>query len=128
MRLDVVPAAESAEVSADEMFPPVGRAVDRRRRNRNLEILSRGIAFVPFCPLGWPRGKDNPVLTETRTRPYSQLASASPPRSHSSGCSGSPNVLLIAGTGSAAHLRENLDAERVTFDDEALRDLDGVTI
>jgi pyridoxine 4-dehydrogenase len=27
------------------------------------ECLSRGIAFVPFCPLGWPRGQDNPVLT-----------------------------------------------------------------
>ena len=27
------------------------------------ECLSRGIAFVPFCPLGWPRGAANPVLT-----------------------------------------------------------------
>ena len=27
------------------------------------ECLSHGIAFVPFCPLGWPRGQDNPVLT-----------------------------------------------------------------
>jgi len=37
-----------------------------------------------------------------------------------------PNVLLIPGTGSATHLRENLSAERVTLDDEALRDLDSV--
>jgi pyridoxine 4-dehydrogenase len=37
-----------------------------------------------------------------------------------------PNVLLIPGTGSAAHLRENLAAERVALDDEALRDLDSV--
>jgi pyridoxine 4-dehydrogenase len=27
------------------------------------ECLSRGIAFVPFSPLGWPRGQENPVLT-----------------------------------------------------------------
>jgi aryl-alcohol dehydrogenase-like predicted oxidoreductase len=27
------------------------------------ECLSRGIAFVPFCPLGWPRGQENLVLT-----------------------------------------------------------------
>src|SRR6267154_4461109 len=27
------------------------------------ECLRRGIAFVPFCPLGWPRGPDNPALT-----------------------------------------------------------------
>ena len=37
-----------------------------------------------------------------------------------------PNVLLIPGTGSVAHLRENLAAESVTPDDQALRRLDGV--
>ncbi len=37
-----------------------------------------------------------------------------------------PNVLLIPGTGSVAHLRENLAAEGVTLDDEALHRLDGV--
>ena len=36
------------------------------------------------------------------------------------------NLLLIPGTGSVAHLRENLAAERVALDDEALRDLDSV--
>jgi aryl-alcohol dehydrogenase-like predicted oxidoreductase len=35
-------------------------------------------------------------------------------------------VLLIPGTGSVAHLSENLAAERVALDDEALRDLDGL--
>jgi pyridoxine 4-dehydrogenase len=34
---------------------------------RSLEVLeecrSRGIAFVPFCPLGWPRGVQNAILT-----------------------------------------------------------------
>ena len=34
-----------------------------------------------------------------------------------------PNVLLIPGTGSAAHLLENLAAEHVALDDEALREL-----
>ena len=37
-----------------------------------------------------------------------------------------PNVLLIPGTGSIAHLRENLAAEGVMLDDEALRHLDSV--
>jgi hypothetical protein len=32
----------------------------------------------------------------------------------------------VAGTGSAAHLRENLAAERVRLDDEALGNLDTV--
>ena len=34
--------------------------------------------------------------------------------------------LLIPGTASVAHLRENLAAEGVTLDDEALRQLDGI--
>ncbi len=36
---------------------------DRRAAPLLGECLSRGIAFVPFCPLGWPCGPDNPVLT-----------------------------------------------------------------
>jgi pyridoxine 4-dehydrogenase len=37
-----------------------------------------------------------------------------------------PNVLLIPGTGSVAHLRENLAAEGATLDDVALVELDRV--
>lgn len=37
-----------------------------------------------------------------------------------------PNVLLIPGTASVVHLLENLAAEKVTLDDQALRELDGV--
>ncbi len=37
-----------------------------------------------------------------------------------------PRVLLIPGTGSVAHLRENLAAEDVTLGGEALRTLDGM--
>ena len=37
-----------------------------------------------------------------------------------------PNVLLIPGTGSIAHLRENMAAEGMTLDDEALRQLDAI--
>ena len=37
-----------------------------------------------------------------------------------------PNVLLIPGTGTVAHLRENMAAEDVTLDEEALRRLDAV--
>jgi aryl-alcohol dehydrogenase-like predicted oxidoreductase len=36
-------------------------------------------------------------------------------------------VLLIPGTGSIAHLRENLAAEDVVLDTRALRDLDSVS-
>src|SRR4029079_15790184 len=36
---------------------------DRRDAPVLAECLERGIAYVPFCPLGWPRGAANPVLT-----------------------------------------------------------------
>jgi pyridoxine 4-dehydrogenase len=39
-----------------------------------------------------------------------------------------PNVLLIPGTGSTGHLRENLAAEHVALDDQALRELAGVGV
>ena len=38
------------------------------------------------------------------------------------------DVLLIPGTGAETHLRENLDAEGVTLDHEALSELDGLSI
>jgi pyridoxine 4-dehydrogenase len=95
---------------------------DRRGAPILEECLSRGIAFAPFSPLGWPRGQQNPVVIQTAARlgitPAQvalqwllQLA---------------PNVLLIPGTGSVAHLRENMAAEDVTLDEEALRQLDRV--
>jgi pyridoxine 4-dehydrogenase len=88
------------------------------------ECLGRDIAFVPFCPLGWPRGQANPVLTspvvrETATR----LGVTAPQVALRWLFQLAPNVLLIPGTGSVSHLRENLAAEDVALDDEALRDL-----
>jgi pyridoxine 4-dehydrogenase len=91
------------------------------------ECLSRGIAFVPFCPLGWPRGQDNPVLTSPVVTQTAARLGITPAQAALQWLLQlAPNVLLIPGTGSIAHLRENVTAEAVTLDDEALRTLDGV--
>jgi len=91
------------------------------------ECLSRGIAFVPFCPLGWPRGRDNPVLTSPVVIRTAVRLGITPAQVALQWLlQMAPNVLLIPGTGSVAHLRENLAAENVTLDHEALRELDGV--
>jgi len=91
------------------------------------ECLSRGIAFVPFCPLGWPRGQDNPVLTSPVVTQTAARLGITPAQTALQWLLQlAPNVLLIPGTGSIAHLRENVAAEAVTLDDEALRTLDGV--
>jgi pyridoxine 4-dehydrogenase len=100
---------------------------DRRGTPILQECLSRGIAFVPFCPLGWPRGRDNPVLTSPVVRLSAIRLGITPAQVALNWLLRlAPNVLLIPGTGSVAHLRENLAAEHVTLDDEALRRLDGV--
>ena len=89
------------------------------------ECLSRGIAFVPFCPLGWPRGPANPVLTSAVVLRTAARLGVTPAQASLGWLLRlAPNVLLIPGTGSVAHLRENLAADDITLDDRALRDFD----
>jgi pyridoxine 4-dehydrogenase len=100
---------------------------DRRGAAVLQECLNRGIAFVPFCPLGWPRGRDNPVLTSPVVIQAAARLGITPAQVALQWLLQlAPNVLLIPGTGSVAHLRENLAAEGVTLDDKALRALDRV--
>jgi pyridoxine 4-dehydrogenase len=88
------------------------------------ECMQRGIAFVPFCPLGWPRGVQNqiltsPVLTELGTRlraTPAQIALAWL-------LDLAPNILLIPGTRTRAHLAENLGAAGVELDDVSRAEL-----
>jgi pyridoxine 4-dehydrogenase len=100
---------------------------DRRDAPVLAECLDRAIAYVPFCPLGWPRGAANPVLTSRVVITTAARLGTTPPQValrwllHLA-----PNVLLIPGTASLAHLKDNLAAEDVLLDDQALRDLDGV--
>jgi pyridoxine 4-dehydrogenase len=91
------------------------------------ECIRRGIAFVPFCPLGLPRGAANPVLTSPVViRTATRLGVTPAQVALQWLLQLAPNVLLIPGTGSAGHLRENLAAEHVALDDEAVRELAGV--
>jgi pyridoxine 4-dehydrogenase len=101
---------------------------DRRDTPVLTECLSRGIAYVPFCPLGWPRGRDNPVLTSPVVHQIAARLGVTPAQVALKWLLQlAPNVLLIPGTGSVAHLRQNLAAEQVDLDDEALRLLDRVS-
>lgn len=89
------------------------------------ECLRRGIAYVPFCPLGLPRGEQNPVLTHPVVIAIAKRLGIGPARValcwllHVA-----PNILLIPGTASLAHLRDNLAAEDTALDDQAIRELD----
>jgi pyridoxine 4-dehydrogenase len=91
------------------------------------ECIRRGIAFVPFCPLGLPRGAANPVLTNPVVIQTAARLGATPPQVALQWLLQlAPNVLLIPGTGSTGHLLENLAAEDLALDDQALRELAGV--
>jgi pyridoxine 4-dehydrogenase len=114
-------AAESTEiVCVQNLF----HLADRGSAPVLTECARRAIAFVPFCPLGLPRGAANPVLNSPVVIRIAARLGATPAQVALQWLLQlAPNVLLIPGTGSIAHLRENLAAEDVTLDDQALREL-----
>jgi len=98
--------------------------VDRTSMPVLEECARRGIAFVPFFPLGSGFGvnsvRDDPRVTATATRldvTPSQIALAWL-------LALSPATLLIPGTSSVEHLEQNLAAADVVLDEQARRDLD----
>lgn len=81
-----------------------------------------GIAYVPFFPLGGFSPLQSTTLSEVARRLGAtpmQVALAWLLRR-------APNVLLIPGTSSIAHLQENLAAQKLALSDDALEELDGI--
>jgi pyridoxine 4-dehydrogenase len=88
------------------------------------ECATRGIAFVPFFPLGSAFARDNQVLGNPEVRAIAERLGATPAQIALAWTLGlAPNVLLIPGTSSVAHLEENLAAADVTLDERAQREL-----
>jgi pyridoxine 4-dehydrogenase len=92
------------------------------------ECAELGIAFVPFFPLGSAfGGAQNPVLTHPDVISIAQRLEATPAQVALGWLLAlSPNTLLIPGTSTVGHLRENLAAATVQLDDDALKILDAV--
>jgi diketogulonate reductase-like aldo/keto reductase len=88
------------------------------------ECSRRGIAFVPFSPLGPdPHGPHGLLTAPPVMRTAAHLGCTPAQVLLSWLLSTAPNILLIPGTASRPHLRENLGAIAVTFDAEAQREL-----
>ena len=85
-------------------------------------LAAQGIAYVPYFPLGGfsplQSSKLNEVAASLDATPM-QVALAWLVRR-------SPNMLLIPGTSSVQHLRENLKAANLELPDEALATLDSI--
>ena len=98
---------------------------DRRSLALLRECRRREIAFVPYCPLGYPRAERERILQHPRVISIAARHRASPAQVALAWLLGvAPNVLLIPGTRTRTHLAENLGAGGVTLDSEATRELD----
>jgi pyridoxine 4-dehydrogenase len=85
------------------------------------ECSARNIAFVPFCPLGYPRAQREAILTNPVLTGVAAAHDASPVRIALAWLLDlAPNVLLIPGTRTRVHLVENLAAESVRLDDREI--------
>ncbi|MFL0283801.1 oxidoreductase [Mycobacterium sp. SMC-21] len=70
---------------------------------------ARGIAFVPFFPLGSAFNPENPVLGHPEIRKTASELGRTPAQvALAWTLAAAPNMLLIPGTSSVAHLEENL--------------------
>ncbi len=84
------------------------------------ELASYGIAYVPFFPLGGFTPLQSVALSDVATR-----LDASPMQVALAWLlQRSPNILVIPGTSSVAHLRENLQAAKLRIPPELLADLE----
>ncbi|MBU6419851.1 MAG: aldo/keto reductase family oxidoreductase [Proteobacteria bacterium] len=86
------------------------------------ELTAAGIAYVPFFPLGGftPLQSDrlNRVAAKLEAKPMQVALAWLLARS--------PNILLIPGTSSRAHLRENLAAASLAIPDHVLAELESI--
>jgi len=97
---------------------------DQRSADVLEECASRGIAFVPFCPLGWPRDVQNQILTSPVLAELGARLRATPAQIALAWLLDlAPNVLLIPGTRTRVHLAENLGAADIKLDNAARAEL-----
>jgi pyridoxine 4-dehydrogenase len=91
------------------------------------ECTARGIAFVPFFPLGSAFVPSNPVLgNEVIQRAAGQLDRTPAQIALAWTLSVAPNVLLIPGTSSVRHLQENMAVADIELDEDTLEQLNAV--
>jgi len=86
------------------------------------DLAQQGIAYVPFFPLGG----FTPLQSSTLSDAASRLGATPMQIALAWLLHRSPNILLIPGTSSVAHLRENMAAGQLTLSPQTLTELDGI--
>ncbi len=86
------------------------------------DLARNGIAFVPFFPLGG----FSPLQSSTLSGVARRLGATPTQVARAWLLRRRPNMLLIPGTSSVAHLRENLAGTELLLPDDAVTTLDGI--
>jgi aryl-alcohol dehydrogenase-like predicted oxidoreductase len=100
------------------------------------ECSARKIAFVPFCPLGYPRAQREAIATNPAVNSVAAAHDTSAAQVALAWLLAlAPNVLLIPGTRTRAHLAENLAAggswlrdREIALLDQAFKSIEPPTI
>jgi pyridoxine 4-dehydrogenase len=101
--------------------------VDRSSASVLDECRARGIAFVPYFPLGSGFARPNPVLGNELLRSAATRLGHTPAQlALAWTLSAAPNMLLIPGTSSVQHLEENLAVADIELDDDTREQLTAV--
>ena len=88
------------------------------------ECTARGIAFVPFCPLGFPKKQHDAILANPVVTSIAAGHGATPAQVALAWLLAiAANVLLIPGTGNRGHLAENLGAQSLSLQDDEVSSL-----
>ena len=87
------------------------------------DLASQGIPYVPFFPLGG----FTPLQSSTLDTVASSLNATPMQVALAWLLHRSPNILLIPGTSSAQHLRENLKAAALRLSSEIIASLDSIS-
>ncbi|MES0096906.1 aldo/keto reductase family oxidoreductase [Mesorhizobium sp. M0019] len=96
-----------------------------RGDDASIDDLARdGTAYVPFFPLGG----FNPLQSSTLSKVAARLGATPMQVALAWLLRRAPNILLIPGTSSVAHLRENLAAAELELSDNVIKELDGVAM
>jgi pyridoxine 4-dehydrogenase len=107
--------------------PPGGvlfNLADQRSRDVLVECEARNIAFVPFCPLGLPGEARRQLLTGPVLAALAVRLGATPVQVALAWLLDlAPEIALIPGTRTRAHLAENLGAGGIRLDAAARAEL-----
>jgi pyridoxine 4-dehydrogenase len=80
------------------------------------DLARKGVAFAPFFPLGGFKSLNSPILDEVA----SELGATTRQVALAWLLHRAPNILVIAGTSSVEHLRENLNAANLRLSPEIM--------